>query len=59
MTIKPNPELSEFEYFEYKDIDYLQSPYLWLEVRLSNRLYEGFEIWRDHKNMSWRGIHFK
>lgn len=43
------------ESFEYKDIDYLESPSGWLEARLSNRLEDGYAIWRDNKNMSWRG----
>jgi len=41
--------------FEYRDVDYLETPSGWLEVILDNRLKEGFEIWRDPKNMSWRG----
>lgn len=41
--------------FTYKDIDFLPSPIGWLEARLENRLREGFLIWRDEKEMSWRG----
>ena len=41
--------------FEYKDIDILNSPLGWFEVRLENRFKEGYEIWRDEKNMSWKG----
>lgn len=45
-----------YGHFEYKDFDYLESPDSWLAARLGNRLKEGFEIWRDDKNMSWKGI---
>ena len=41
--------------FEYKDVDFIGSPKGWLRARLDNRLREGFKIWRDEKNMSWRG----
>lgn len=41
--------------FEYRDVDYVNAPTGWLEARLENRFDEGFEIWRDIKNMSWRG----
>ena len=41
--------------FEYKDVDFINSPPGWLETRLENRIGEGFEVWRDEKNMSWKG----
>ena len=41
--------------FIYKDIDYLLAPSGWLEAKLDNRLEEGYEIWRDDKNMAWCG----
>ena len=43
------------EQFEYRDVDYLESPSGWREAKLQNRWQEGYEIWRDNKNMSWRG----
>ena len=46
----------EIKEFEYKDVDYLNSPDGWLGAKLRNRLEWGYEIWRDDKNMSWRGI---
>jgi len=42
--------------FIYYDVDYLSSLEGWLEARLDNRFREGFEIWRDEKEMAWRGI---
>jgi hypothetical protein len=46
----------QFKYFEYKDVDYFTAPSDWLFVKLSNRLKDGYEIWRDKKNISWKGI---
>ena len=42
--------------FEYLECDYLTAPHGWLEAKLHNRFVEGFEIWRDPKNLSWRGV---
>ncbi len=44
------------EKFSYKDVDYFTSPYGWLEAKLRNRLNEGFEIKRNHIDLSWDGI---
>lgn len=41
--------------FIYRDWDSFRGPSGWLEARLSNRLREGYEIWRDQKEMAWRG----
>lgn len=46
----------KFEWFEYFDVDYLNSPNGWLEARISNRFRDGFEIYRDEKRLSWCGI---
>lgn len=47
--------VKKVEEFEYRDVDYLNSPDGWLEAKLQNRWEEGFEIFRDPKGMSWRG----
>jgi len=44
--------LAEFD-FEYHEVDYLHSTF-GIGYDLQNRLEEGYEIWRDNKNMSWR-----
>ena len=46
------------ETFEYKDIDFIESPIGWLEASIENRLSEGFEIRRDEEKMSWKGIKY-
>jgi hypothetical protein len=42
--------------FTYRDVDYLEAPIGWLEARLANRFREGYEIWRDEKELAWRGV---
>lgn len=44
------------EEFIYRDIDYLESPFGWLDARISNRIEEGFAVWRDEKELAWRGV---
>lgn len=45
--------------FIYYDIDFLKSPAGWLVARLEGRLREGFEIWRDEKELAWKGVLMK
>jgi hypothetical protein len=42
--------------FIYYDSDFTASPDGWLRARLENRLKEGYEIWRDEKEMAWKGV---
>lgn len=56
MTPTQQQKIKELERFEYKDVDFIFSPSGWLEAKLKNKLSAGFEIWRDEKSMSWKGV---
>jgi hypothetical protein len=42
--------------FIFYDSDYIKSPLGWLETRLQNKFKDGYEIWRDEKEMAWKGV---